>query len=49
MQNDMQKAYEEKPSKFELVEGDLYQVYVLRDGKDVPYVVVNCRTGYFHG
>lgn len=42
-------TYGEKISKVEYLEGDLYSAYVLKDGKEVPYVTVNARTGYFHG
>lgn len=46
---DLLKAYDEKISNVELIEGDMYQVYVKIDGADVPYVAVNARTGYYHG
>ena len=36
-------------TKFEPLSQDTYQAYVMLDGKEVPYVVVNARTGYFHG
>ena len=42
-------TYGEKISKVEYLEGDLYTAYVVKDGKEVPYVTVNARTGYFHG
>lgn len=48
-ESDFSNSYEEKITKIEPLEGDLYQVYVVIDGKTVPYVVVNSRTGYFHG
>jgi len=35
--------------KFEQLSDDTYQAYVEMEGKEVPYVVVNTRTGYFHG
>jgi len=46
---DLLNLYDEKISKIELLEDNLYQVYVIKDGTEVPYVVVNARTGYFHG
>ncbi|MBP3038505.1 hypothetical protein J9303_03190 [Bacillaceae bacterium Marseille-Q3522] len=46
---DLLKAYGEKVSKYELLQDNLYQVYVKKDGTDIPYVVVNARTGNFHG
>ena len=27
----------------------MYTAYVIKDGKEVPYVTVNARTGYFNG
>ena len=48
-ESDFSNSYEEKITNIEPLEGDLYQVYVVIDGKTVPYVVVNSRTGYFHG
>ena len=48
-ESDFSNSYEEKITKIEPLEGDLYQVYVVIDGKTVPYVVVSSRTGYFHG
>lgn len=46
---DLLEAYGEEVVKVEHLEGDLYQAYVKKEGKDVPYVVVSSRTGYFHG
>lgn len=46
---DLLNSYGEKPSKYELLENDLYQVYVKKDGAEVPFVVVNAKTGYYHG
>lgn len=46
---DLQKEYGEKVSRYESLGGNLYQAYVIKDGKEVPYVAVNSRTGYFHG
>lgn len=48
-EKDFSTTYNEKIVKIEPLEGDLYQVYVLIEEKPVPYVVVNSRTGYFHG
>lgn len=46
---DLLNAYDEKISHIEHLQDDLYQVYINKDGSEVPYVVVNARTGYFHG
>ena len=46
---DLLKTYGEKISRYAPLQDNLYQVYVKKDGADVPYVVVNIRTGYFHG
>lgn len=46
---DLLNAYGEKASKYELLENDYYQVYVKKDGSEVPFVVVNAKTGYYHG
>ena len=46
---EINSTYGEKISKVEYLEGDLYTAYVIKDGKEVPYVTVNARTGYFHG
>ena len=48
-EKDFSSMYNEKIVKIEPLNGDLYQVYILADNKTVPYVVVNSRTGYFHG
>ena len=37
------------PDHFEYIGNDVYQVYVKIDGKIVPYVAVNWKTGDFHG
>lgn len=46
---DLYNTYGQSVTRLEHLEGDLYQAYVLEDGAEVPYVVVNARTGYFHG
>ena len=46
---DFEQKYGQKVTKIKHLEGYLYQAYINIDGKDVPYVVVNSRTGYFHG
>ena len=48
-EEEINSIYGEKISKVEYLEGDLYTAYVIKDGKEVPYVTVNARTGYFHG
>lgn len=37
------------PDHYEYIGNDVYQVYVKIDGKIVPYVAVNWKTGDFHG
>ena len=37
------------PDHYEYIGNDVYQVYVKIDDKIVPYVVVNWKTGDFHG
>lgn len=37
------------PDRYEYIGNDVYQVYVKIDGKIVPYVAVNWKTGDFHG
>lgn len=47
---DLLNTYNEKISRIEHLEDDLYQIYVkLDDNTEVVYVTVNARTGYFHG
>lgn len=46
---DLYDVYSEEVVKLEQIEGDLYQAYIEKDGKEVAYVVVSSRTGYFHG
>lgn len=48
-EKDLYDTYGEKVVRLEQLKGDLYQAYVKKDGKEVPYVVVSSRTGYFHG
>jgi hypothetical protein len=48
---DLYDAYGEKVVRIEKVQGEseVYQAYIIKDGKEVPYVGVYARTGYFHG
>ncbi|AOR25138.1 hypothetical protein [Clostridium taeniosporum] len=48
-EKDLYEKYGEKVVKLEHIEDDLYQAYIEKDGKEIPYVVVSSRTGYFHG
>lgn len=41
--------YGEEAVRLENIEDDLYQAYIIKNGSEVPYVVVSSRTGYFHG
>lgn len=46
---DLYDTYGEKAVRLEPLQDNLYQAYVIKEGKEVPYVVVSARTGYFHG
>lgn len=48
-EKDLNDIYEEKVVGLEHLNKDLYQAYVKKNNKEVPYVVVSARTGYFHG
>ncbi|MBW6411195.1 hypothetical protein [Clostridium weizhouense] len=48
-EQDLYDKYGEKVVRLEHLHDDLYQAYIENDGKEVPYVVVSSRTGYFHG
>ena len=48
-EKDLYNIYGQSVIKIEHLGGDSYQAYINVDGKDVPYVVVSSRTGYFHG
>ena len=46
---DLLNQYGEEVVKVEKIEDELYQAYINKDGKEIPYVVVSSRTGYYHG
>lgn len=46
---DLYDIYGEKVVRIEHLKDDLYQAYIVKDGSEIPYVVVSSRTGYFHG
>ena len=46
---DLYEKYGENLLKVEPLGNDQYQAYIEKEGKEVPYVVVSSRTGYFHG
>jgi len=46
---DLYDKYGENLVKVEPLGNELYQAYIEKEGKEVPYVVVSRRTGYFHG
>lgn len=48
-EKDLYDKYEEKVIRLEPLKDDKYQAYIVKDGSEVPYVVVSSRTGYFHG
>lgn len=48
-EKDLYDTYGEKVVRVEQLKGDLYQAYIKKDGKEIAYVVVSSRTGYFHG
>ena len=35
--------------RFKQIDDCLYQGYAIIEGKEVPYITVNIRTGYYHG
>lgn len=41
--------YQVTPSRYEDLGDGIYQVYVIIDGKEVPYVTVDSKTGDYHG
>lgn len=49
IETDLFNTYGEEITRFEYLEDDLYQVYIQKDGSEIPYVTVSSRTGYFHG
>ncbi|WP_156625403.1 hypothetical protein [Clostridium tertium] len=49
LKKDLYEKYGENLVKVEPLGNDLYQAYIEKEGKEVPYVVVSSRTGYFHG
>lgn len=46
---DLKATYGMDVTKLEDLGDNLYQAYVISEDNEVPYVVVNARTGYFHG
>ena len=46
---DLYALYGATAVRFESLGDDLYQVYIVVDGVEIPYVVASARTGYFHG
>ncbi|URZ09291.1 hypothetical protein [Clostridium felsineum] len=46
---DLSSIYGERAVKLVQLDGDFYQAYVNKDGKEIRFVVVSARTGYFHG
>ena len=46
---DVYEIYKEDIVNIKHLEGDLYEGYIVSSGKEIPYVVVSSRTGYFHG
>lgn len=48
-EEEFNSSYGQYPTRIEYLEGVSYQVYANIEGNEVPYVVVNSRTGYWHG
>ncbi len=46
---DLLAQYGMKPSSYEDLGDNYYQVYIMNEGKEVPFVGLNARTGYYHG
>ncbi|MGL5381520.1 MAG: hypothetical protein ACRDBA_16520 [Clostridium sp.] len=49
VKQDLYDTYRQKIVRLEHLEDVSYEAYINIDGKEVPYVVVSARTGYFHG
>ena len=43
------KNFDVEIIRFKKIDDSLYQGYAIIDGKEVPYITVNIRTGYYHG
>ncbi|HEX2939206.1 MAG TPA: hypothetical protein VHO66_09875 [Ruminiclostridium sp.] len=48
-ETDFANSYNQKITRYEPLQDNLYQVYIKSGSSEVPFVVVNARTGYFHG
>lgn len=48
-ETDFANSYDQKVTRYEPLQDNFYQVYIKNDSSEVPFVVVNARTGYFHG
>lgn len=48
-EKDFAKDYSNKIDSYEDLGGGMYAVHVTIDGKDVAFVTVNARTGWYHG
>lgn len=46
---DLYDTYGKEIVRLEYLEDVLYKAYINIDGKEVPYVIVSARTGYYHG
>ena len=42
-------GYGEKVVRYKYIGGDMYQAYIMSNGKEIPFVGVSSRTGRFHG
>jgi|GEM_PF-4419480 hypothetical protein len=49
VKENIKNEYGNEITRMESIDGVLYQAYINYEGEEVPYVVVNSRTGYFHG
>lgn len=48
-EKELLEKYEATPVKYEDLGNGIYQVYVERDGKVIPFVTVDSATGDYHG
>ena len=48
-EKDLYSKYGEKVVRYNSLGNDMYQAYIMLDGKEIPYVGVSSRTGRFHG
>ncbi len=48
-QKDLADPHLGKISRLKFLDHDSYQAYIVLNGKEIPYVIVSSRTGYYYG